>query len=55
MPVEPGAVATWANAVTVARLLLSPLMFWVIPDGHGGSWIAFALWFVLCASDGIDG
>jgi CDP-diacylglycerol--glycerol-3-phosphate 3-phosphatidyltransferase len=55
MPVEPGAVATWANAVTVARLLLSPLMFWVIPDGHGGSWISFALWFVLCASDGIDG
>ena len=55
MPVEPGAVATWANAVTVARLLLSPLMFWVIPDGHGGSWISFALWFVLCSSDGIDG
>ena len=30
-------------------------MFWVIPDDDGGSWIAFALWFVLCASDGIDG
>jgi len=53
--VESSQIATWANAVTVGRLVLSPLMFWVIPDGHGGSWISFALWFVLCASDGIDG
>jgi CDP-diacylglycerol---glycerol-3-phosphate 3-phosphatidyltransferase len=55
MPVEPSALATWANAVTVARLLLSPVMFWVIPDGDAGSWLSFALWFVLCASDGVDG
>ena len=26
------ALATWANAITAARLLLSPLMFWLIPD-----------------------
>jgi CDP-diacylglycerol---glycerol-3-phosphate 3-phosphatidyltransferase len=30
-------------------------MFVVIPDYPGGSWVAFALWFVLCSSDGIDG
>ncbi len=55
MPVDPSALATWANAITVGRLLLSPLMFWVIPDHDRGSWIAFCLWFVLCASDAVDG
>jgi CDP-diacylglycerol--glycerol-3-phosphate 3-phosphatidyltransferase len=53
--VEPDKLATWANAITVGRLLLSPLMFWAIPNDDQGSWIAFFLWFVLCASDGIDG
>lgn len=53
--VEPDKLATWANAITVGRLLLSPLMFWAIPSDDQGSWIAFALWFVLCSSDGIDG
>ena len=55
MPVDPSALATWANAITVGRLLLSPVMFWVIPDHDRGSWIAFGLWFVLCASDAVDG
>lgn len=55
MPVDPNAVATWANAVTVGRLLLSPLMFLVIPSDNAGSWVAFGLWFALSASDGIDG
>ncbi|HEY5664370.1 MAG TPA: CDP-diacylglycerol--glycerol-3-phosphate 3-phosphatidyltransferase [Ilumatobacter sp.] len=55
MPVDPSKVATWANAITAGRLLLSPLMFLVIPDHNRGSWIAFGLWFVLCVSDGIDG
>jgi CDP-diacylglycerol---glycerol-3-phosphate 3-phosphatidyltransferase len=55
MPVDPSALATWANAITVGRLLLSPLMFWVIPDHGEGSWVAFALWFVLCSSDAFDG
>jgi CDP-diacylglycerol--glycerol-3-phosphate 3-phosphatidyltransferase len=49
------SIASWANAITTARLLLSPVMFWVIPNHPRGSWIAFALWFVLCFSDGIDG
>lgn len=53
--VDPAGLATWANAITVGRLLLSPLMFWVIPGHALGSWIAFALWFLLCASDAFDG
>jgi CDP-diacylglycerol--glycerol-3-phosphate 3-phosphatidyltransferase len=48
-------LATWANAITVGRLLLSPLMFWVIPNEQVGSWVAFVMWFVFCASDGVDG
>ena len=55
MPVDPSAVKTWANLVTVARVLIAPFMLVLIPDDRGGSWAAFALWFVLCASDGIDG
>ncbi|MEI6497305.1 MAG: CDP-alcohol phosphatidyltransferase family protein [Actinomycetota bacterium] len=55
MPADPSDVATWANLVTVGRLLIAPLVFWMIPDGRQGSWPAFLLWFVLCASDGIDG
>ena len=55
VPVDPNAIATWANAVTVGRILVSPVMFVVIPDYPGGSWVAFVLWFVLCSSDGIDG
>lgn len=48
-------MASIANAITAGRLLLSPLMFWLIPNHDRGSWIAFAFWFVLCASDGVDG
>lgn len=55
MPVERSAIATWANLVTVARILMAPLAFALIPEEPGGSWVAFALWFVLCSSDGIDG
>jgi CDP-diacylglycerol--glycerol-3-phosphate 3-phosphatidyltransferase len=55
MPVDPSAVKTWANLVTVARVLIAPFMFVLIPDNPGGSWVAFALWFVLCCTDGIDG
>ena len=55
MPVDSNALATWANLITVSRLLLSPVMFLVIPDHDRGSWVAFGMWFVLCVSDGIDG
>ena len=53
--VEEDQWATWANAIMVGRLLLSPVMFWAIPNDDMGSWISFAFWTVLCASDGIDG
>jgi CDP-diacylglycerol---glycerol-3-phosphate 3-phosphatidyltransferase len=55
MPVDPNALATWANAITTLRLLLSPVMIWLIPDHGAGSWAAVTLWFVLCSSDAIDG
>lgn len=55
MPVDPNAIATWANAVTVGRILLAPLTFVVMPDGDAGSWVALGVWFVLCVSDGFDG
>jgi CDP-diacylglycerol---glycerol-3-phosphate 3-phosphatidyltransferase len=46
---------SWANAITAMRILLAPLVFLAIPEDGTGSWWAFILWFVLCASDGIDG
>ena len=55
MPVDPNSLATWANAVTVGRILVSPVMFTLIPNDKNGSWIALGLWFVLCVSDVFDG
>ena len=55
MPVDPNALATWANAVTVGRILVSPFMLTLIPNYSKGSWAALALWFVLCVSDVFDG
>lgn len=46
---------SWANAITATRILLAPLVFLAIPEDGTGSWWSFALWFVLCSSDGIDG
>jgi CDP-diacylglycerol--glycerol-3-phosphate 3-phosphatidyltransferase len=51
---DPSAIATWANLVTVGRLLVAPFMFLLI-DGKEGSWAAVTLWFLLCVSDAIDG
>lgn len=55
MPVDPNAIKTWANLVTVARILIAPFMFLLIPDESGGTWPAFVLWFLLCVTDGVDG
>lgn len=55
MPVPPSAIKTWANLVTVTRVLVAPFMFWLIPDHRNGHWLAFALWFLLCSSDKVDG
>jgi CDP-diacylglycerol---glycerol-3-phosphate 3-phosphatidyltransferase len=50
----PGALVTPANAITIARLILTvPLLAMIV--GDGASWPAFALWITLAVSDGIDG
>ena len=50
----PSALATPANAVTVARLVMSPFLFFTILTG-GDSWPAVAVWIALCVTDGLDG
>jgi CDP-diacylglycerol--glycerol-3-phosphate 3-phosphatidyltransferase len=50
----PSALLTPANAVTLVRLMLSPALLVMIID-KPSSWGAIALWFVLAATDGIDG
>ena len=48
------AIATPANAITIARMLLAlPFLAFVARDGE--SWGALAAWTVLACSDGIDG
>jgi len=37
VPVDPSKIATWANLVTVARVLIAQLMFLLIPEEPGGS------------------
>jgi CDP-diacylglycerol---glycerol-3-phosphate 3-phosphatidyltransferase len=49
----PDALATPANAITVARLLISPVFFAMVDDRP--SWPALGAWFALCATDGVDG
>jgi CDP-diacylglycerol--glycerol-3-phosphate 3-phosphatidyltransferase len=50
----PSALLTPANAITIARLLLTPVWLAVVV-AQGPSWPSFALGFVLAASDGVDG
>jgi CDP-diacylglycerol---glycerol-3-phosphate 3-phosphatidyltransferase len=50
----PTALATPANYVTIARLLISPVLLVAITDS-GASWWVFAAWTVLCLTDGFDG
>jgi CDP-diacylglycerol--glycerol-3-phosphate 3-phosphatidyltransferase len=50
----PSALATPANYVTIARLLLSPVLFVAIADS-GPGWLVFAVWTALCLTDGVDG
>jgi len=50
----PTALATPANAVTIIRMLVSPVIFTMIAhDSY--SWSIFALWVVLAGTDGVDG
>jgi CDP-diacylglycerol--glycerol-3-phosphate 3-phosphatidyltransferase len=48
------AVATPANAVTVARLLLAIPTLILIAE-QGATWLTVSLWFVLSCTDGVDG
>jgi CDP-diacylglycerol--glycerol-3-phosphate 3-phosphatidyltransferase len=50
----PDALATPANAVTVIRLLVSPLLFAMIGDTPSG-WLVWFVWTVLSLTDGVDG
>jgi CDP-diacylglycerol--glycerol-3-phosphate 3-phosphatidyltransferase len=55
MVVDQSAIATWANMVTVSRILVSPILFALIPADSNGSWVALAVWVALCSTDGVDG
>jgi len=50
----PSALATPANAVTLVRILVLPLLVVLILD-DGAEWPALALWVVLAGSDCFDG
>jgi CDP-diacylglycerol--glycerol-3-phosphate 3-phosphatidyltransferase len=50
----PSAIKTWANGVTIARLLVSPGLFVLIAQ-DGATWGVFALWTGLALTDGLDG
>jgi CDP-diacylglycerol--glycerol-3-phosphate 3-phosphatidyltransferase len=48
------AIATPANLVTIARLILAVPTLLLIVD-EGSTWLTVALWFVLSTTDGLDG
>jgi CDP-diacylglycerol--glycerol-3-phosphate 3-phosphatidyltransferase len=50
----PSALATPANAVTVARLAATPMLMGLIAS-MGASWTTVAVWFFVAATDGVDG
>ncbi len=50
----PSALATPANAVSVARLVLAPVL-WLVIVATGPSYTALVLWVVLASTDGVDG
>lgn len=50
----PSALLTPANAITLARLAVTPVLLMMIIDS-GATWPALALWILLAATDGVDG
>jgi len=50
----PSALATPANAVTIARVVATPVLVGMIVR-DGATWPAFLFWFVLSCTDGVDG
>ena len=53
-PYDPSAIATPANAITIARILITPVLL-VMIAADGPTWAAFALFATLAFSDGVDG
>ena len=51
----PTALATPANAVTLARLVAAPLFALLVMRIGPSSWLLFVIWTVLALSDGVDG
>lgn len=54
VPFGPSALATPANAITIARVLVTPILLAMILGG-GASWPALATWILLSATDWVDG
>lgn len=50
----PSALATPANAVTMARFAATPILMGLVA-AMGASWTTVAVWFVVAATDGVDG
>ncbi|MDQ1439590.1 MAG: CDP-diacylglycerol---glycerol-3-phosphate 3-phosphatidyltransferase [Acidimicrobiaceae bacterium] len=50
----PSALLTPANAVTLARLFITPVLLVMIVNG-GATWAATGFWIVLACTDGVDG
>ncbi len=50
----PSALATPANALTAARLLLAPVVIVLIVE-RPSSWSTLAVWIALAGSDALDG
>lgn len=50
----PSALATPANALTAARLLLAPVVIILILDDPA-SWTTLAVWILVAGSDAVDG
>ena len=48
------AIATPANFVTVARLILAVPTLLLIED-RGSTWLTVSLWFLLACTDRLDG
>ena len=50
----PSALLTPANLITIVRIALAPVAFAMILDDES-SWPLLVLWFVITASDSLDG
>jgi CDP-diacylglycerol--glycerol-3-phosphate 3-phosphatidyltransferase len=50
----PSALATPANAVTIGRLVATPLLLALVLH-RPQSWLTLACWIVLASTDGVDG